>query len=255
MENSLKVEYVTLENLISPPWNPRYISEEEMESLVRSIREFGFVEPLVVRKETMEVLGGNQRLEAARRLGLQEVPVVFVSLPSDAKARALNLALNRISGQWDLAMLSQVLAEIQEEAPDDLILTGFREEELEELLGEIASTLEEAEDETTEPESEGEKEDTLPAHNERLVSYILRWGDLTEHTSPECYNRFVHAFDDWRRRVIDAPTLERFLLTLLGEEPVETEVEHGPTDSCPERVASDTPGAAVRKRRRTSRSP
>jgi ParB-like chromosome segregation protein Spo0J len=78
--------------------------ESEMAKLMRSIQQFGMVEPLVVRRSDRLVVGGNQRLEAARALGLEQAPVVLVEL-SDAEAKALNLALNKIQGTWDLPRL------------------------------------------------------------------------------------------------------------------------------------------------------
>jgi ParB/RepB/Spo0J family partition protein len=62
------------------PANPRRISDQELESLTRSIREFGLVDPIIARREDKTVIGGHQRLLAARRLGIKRVPVVFVDL-------------------------------------------------------------------------------------------------------------------------------------------------------------------------------
>jgi ParB/RepB/Spo0J family partition protein len=87
------------------PANPRRIGDAELESLTRSIREFGFVQPVVARREDQVVIGGHQRLVAARRLGIKTVPVVFLDL-SQEQARVLNLALNRISGTWNNRLLA-----------------------------------------------------------------------------------------------------------------------------------------------------
>jgi DNA modification methylase len=129
----VKTEYVPLDELIIDPANPRRISEDELISLTRSIREFGFVQPVIARRDDRVVIGGNQRVLAARKLGLKTVPVVLVDLPI-AKARALSLALNRISGTWDDELLGRLLQELSE-APDfELALTGFGEDELATLL-------------------------------------------------------------------------------------------------------------------------
>ena len=113
----LEILPLPVEELKPDPANPRRISDEELESLTRSIREFGLVEPVVVRKEDHVVIGGHQRLLAARRLGLKQVPVVLVDL-SQEQARLLNLALNRISGAWDQELLGRLLAELAD-VPDD----------------------------------------------------------------------------------------------------------------------------------------
>ncbi len=127
------VVQVALDDLHPDPANPRRISDAELESLTRSIREYGFVQPVLARREDRVVIGGHQRLIAARRLGFREVPVIWLDL-SPEKARALNLALNRISGTWDEELLARLLEEL-DSAPDvDLSLTGFSEDEVERLL-------------------------------------------------------------------------------------------------------------------------
>ncbi|MEK6618922.1 MAG: ParB N-terminal domain-containing protein, partial [Nitrospirota bacterium] len=84
-------------------YNPRSMSAHDFEGLKRSLREFGWVEPAVVNtspgRENV-IIGGHQRVRAAQALGQKTVPVVFVHVPP-AQEKLLNLALNRISGQWD----------------------------------------------------------------------------------------------------------------------------------------------------------
>ncbi|MFH1485104.1 MAG: ParB N-terminal domain-containing protein, partial [Chloroflexota bacterium] len=97
MKQDLAIEWVPIDQLRPDPANPRRISDAELETLTRSIQQFGFVDPVIARKEDCVVIGGHQRLLAARRLGLETVPVVFVNL-SIEQARLLNIALNKISG-------------------------------------------------------------------------------------------------------------------------------------------------------------
>jgi hypothetical protein len=66
----LTVEEVSIDLLRPDPANPRWIAQEELDSLERSIRQFGFVAPVLARKEDGTIIGGHQRLVAARRLGL-----------------------------------------------------------------------------------------------------------------------------------------------------------------------------------------
>jgi DNA modification methylase len=94
------------------------------------------VEPLVVRRSDQLVIGGNQRLETAKALGMVTVPVVYVEM-SDAEARALNLALNRIRGEWDLPKLGELLEDLQRLPEIDETLTGFGGEEIDALLAEL----------------------------------------------------------------------------------------------------------------------
>ncbi len=79
------------------------------------------------------VVGGHQRLVAARRLGLKTVPTIFVDLSAE-QAHLLNLALNRISGDWDEQLLTRLLADLQSADGVDLALSGFEDDEIKRLL-------------------------------------------------------------------------------------------------------------------------
>ena len=111
-DHDLAVVHVPIDDLRPDPANPRRISDAELDSLTRSIRQFGFVDPVIARRlRTRSVIGGHQRLLAARRLGLASVPVILLDLSGD-QARLLNLALNKISGSWDEELLARLLAEL-----------------------------------------------------------------------------------------------------------------------------------------------
>jgi DNA modification methylase len=127
------IQLVPIGDLRPDPFNPRKIGDAELERLTRSIQKFGFVDPVIVRFEDMTVIGGHQRTLAARRLGMSEVPAVLVDLSLD-DARLLNLALNKISGDWDQELLARLLADLNA-APDlDLTLSGFDDGEVAKLL-------------------------------------------------------------------------------------------------------------------------
>jgi DNA modification methylase len=128
-----EVSQVEIDQLRPDPANPRRISNAELEALTRSIREYGFVQPVLARKEDSTVIGGHQRLLAARRLGYKTVPVTFLDLTVE-QARVLNLALNKISGEWDEELLVRMLADLKPVEEIDLSLSGFSEDELEKLL-------------------------------------------------------------------------------------------------------------------------
>jgi DNA modification methylase len=130
---SLTVEEVPIDLLRPDPANPRRIGDEELEALTRSLRQFGFVQPVLARREDGTVIGGHQRLLAARRLGLATVPVTYLDL-SIEQARLLNLALNKISGSWDEQLLARLLADLQSSPQVDLSLSGFGEDEIADLL-------------------------------------------------------------------------------------------------------------------------
>jgi DNA modification methylase len=130
---SLTVEQVAIDLLSPDPTNPRRISEDELDALERSLRQFGFVQPVLARREDQTVIGGHQRLVAARRLGLATVPVTWLDVSME-QARLLGLALNKISGSWDDALLARLLADLQATPELDLTLSGFGEDEIGELL-------------------------------------------------------------------------------------------------------------------------
>lgn len=126
------VEQIPIERLRPDPANPRRIGDDELEALTRSIRQWGLVQPVLARRADGIVIGGHQRLVAARRLGLTSVPVIWLNLDAD-QTRLLGLALNRIAGTWDEQLLARLLGDLKAEAVD-LTLSGFGEDELKELL-------------------------------------------------------------------------------------------------------------------------
>ena len=134
----LTIEHVAIDDLRPEPSNPRRISDSELEALTRSIREFGFADPLLARREDRTVIGGHQRLVAARKLGLREVPVIFLDV-SAAQARLLNVALNQIGGEFDQELLARLLADLQDVPDVDLSLTGFADDEIQRLLKSLAA--------------------------------------------------------------------------------------------------------------------
>lgn len=128
-KRSLNLQKRRVEELNFYKGNPRKISPEILEKLKRSIQEFGYVDPLIINTKN-EVIGGNQRLKVLRELGIDEVECVVVDLPK-SKEKALNLALNKIQGEWDWELLKDFISDI--EMPD-FELTGFDEEEIADII-------------------------------------------------------------------------------------------------------------------------
>jgi DNA modification methylase len=132
-ETKMQIAHVAIDELKPDPANPRRISDTELEALTRSLREYGLVDPIIARREDRTVIGGHQRLLAARRLGMKTVPVILLDLTQE-QARVLNLALNKISGAWDEELLARMVADLSGVEELDLSLTGFDEDELDALL-------------------------------------------------------------------------------------------------------------------------
>ena len=131
----MEIVNVLIKDLKPNEKNPRRITKREMQKLIRSITEFGFVDPIIVNKNKARynvIIGGHQRVEAAKKLKLTEVPVTYVDM-NEEKEQLLNIALNEISGEWDDDKLLELLKELEERGVD-LTLTGFDEPILDEIL-------------------------------------------------------------------------------------------------------------------------
>jgi ParB-like chromosome segregation protein Spo0J len=131
----MEIKRIPVEQINPAPYNPRKDlkpGEPEYEKLRRSIQEFGFVEPLVWNKRTGNLVGGHQRLKVLIEQGVREVEVSVVDL-DDQRERALNIALNKISGDWDNEKLKDLLEEL-DTGDFDIELTGFTEAEIEDLM-------------------------------------------------------------------------------------------------------------------------
>ena len=131
----MQIEKLKTEQLIPSDYNPRKDlkpGDPEYDKLKRSIEQFGYVEPLIWNKVTGRVVGGHQRLKVLIDMGITEVECVVVELPED-KEKALNIALNKISGEWDKDKLALLIADLQG-ADFDVSLTGFDPAELDDLF-------------------------------------------------------------------------------------------------------------------------
>ena len=126
----MEIVKVDINELISPEYNPRQITNDEMEKLKNSINEFGYIAPIIVNKHNNHIVGGNQRYEALKSLGYTDVDVIFVDEPDSNREKALNIALNKISGEWDFVKLADIFDDF--ELNDfDISITGFDDLELE----------------------------------------------------------------------------------------------------------------------------
>lgn len=124
---------IEIEKLHDAEYNPRVRLQpgmKEYDQLMQSIEVYGEVEPVVWNERTGNVVGGHQRLAVLRDLGRKKVLCSVVDLTPDDE-KVLNLALNKIKGQWDYDKLEDLIREI-----DDTVLTGFTADEIYILLAE-----------------------------------------------------------------------------------------------------------------------
>lgn len=109
-KDRLTVIPVPIGSLRSAEYNPRKHSDKQMRDLMESVRKFGMVDPIIANSAKSRknvVIGGHFRLEAAKKLGMAEVPVVYLNIPDIEKEKELNLRLNKNTGDWDFEMLKE----------------------------------------------------------------------------------------------------------------------------------------------------
>ena len=159
------IEKIPIEKLIPADYNPRKDlkpGDAEYEKLKRSIKEFGYVEPIIWNKTTGNVVGGHQRLKVLLADGVKEIDCVVVEFDSE-KEKALNIALNKVSGEWDRDKLTALISDLQAE-DFDVTITGFDLAEIDELFKDILQ--------------DGVKDDDFDVDNELQKPAITKLGDL-----------------------------------------------------------------------------
>lgn len=161
----MQIEKKKVIDLVPADYNPRKDlkpGDKEYEKLKRSINEFGYVDPLIWNKRTSRLVGGHQRLKVLKDMGIDEVDVVVVDMDEE-KEKALNVALNKISGDWDKDKLMLLITDLQGE-DFDVSLTGFDPEELDDLFKDNMKN--------------GVKDDNFDVDKELKKSTMTKPGDL-----------------------------------------------------------------------------
>ena len=133
----LQVQYIDPQELKPFADNPRHHSERNIQDIQRSIKKFGFTNPILVRQEDNMVVAGHGRLESAQELGLEEVPVIYLDFSeNDAKLYAITDNRTAETSEWDLVALDELVQSLEMDE-DELPDTGFYADELEEILAEV----------------------------------------------------------------------------------------------------------------------
>ena len=159
--------------------------DKEYEKIKKSIQEFGYVEPIIVNYD-MTVIGGHQRLTVLKNLGYEEVQCVVVHIEDEHKVKALNIALNKITGAWNEQLLADLIVDLQS-VDFNVDLTGFEAPEVEQLFSKV--------------HNKKVKEDDFDVDGELAKPTVARAGDiwfLGDHrvicgdaTLPETYERLM----------------------------------------------------------------
>lgn len=141
-ESTMNIQKINILKLKPSEYNPRKDlkpEDEEYKKIKNSILEFGYVSPIIINSD-MTVIGGHQRLKVLKELGYEQIQCIIVNLDKN-KEKALNLALNKISGEWDDEKLEQILAELKE-TDIDMNITGFSNDEIDDILKEVLGSKE-----------------------------------------------------------------------------------------------------------------
>ena len=131
----MQIEKISISKLNPAKYNPRKDlkpGDAEYEKLKRSIEEFGYVEPIIWNKKTGNIIGGHQRFKLLKLMGYTEIECVVLALDK-LKEKALNVALNKIGGEFDIPLLTDLLKDLSD-SDFDATLTGFDLTEIDELF-------------------------------------------------------------------------------------------------------------------------
>ena len=171
----INISYIDPSSLSPAEYNPRKWDGAAISKLTDSIKRFGLVDPLIVNgapERANVVIGGHFRLEIAKRLRIDKVPVVYVNIPDIDTEKELNLRLNRNTGGWDMEMLKDFDIEM-------LLDIGFDDSDLESIWNETLG----AEDDEFDVQEELKKiktPKTKPGCIYSLGRHILGCGDATD---------------------------------------------------------------------------
>ena len=134
---TMEIKELPLKELKPAAYNPRKKlkkGDKEYEKIKQSLLKFGYVDPIIVN-EDLTVIGGHQRLTVLKDLDYETAKCVIVKLSKEDE-KALNIALNKITGQWDDTLLADLLLDLQE-SDFNLDLTGFEPPEIDEILSNV----------------------------------------------------------------------------------------------------------------------
>lgn len=134
---TMEIKELPLKELKPAAYNPRKKlkkGDKEYEKIKQSLLKFGYVDPIIVN-EDLTVIGGHQRLTVLKDLDYETAKCVIVKLSKEDE-KALNIALNKITGQWDDALLADLLLDLQE-SDFNLDLTGFEPPEIDNILSNV----------------------------------------------------------------------------------------------------------------------
>lgn len=173
--------------LIPASYNPRKKlkpGDAEYEKIKNSITEFGYVDPIIVNSD-MTIIGGHQRWSVLKALGYDEVDCVVIEIDK-TKEKALNIALNKVTGEWNKELLADLIKDLQS-LDYDVSMTGFEPPEIDELFNDVHSK------ETKEDDFDVDAELSKPTLTQKGDLWLLGRHRLIcgDATLPEVFNTLL----------------------------------------------------------------
>lgn len=183
----MELKKLPIASLIPAEYNPRKAlkpGDKEYEKIKNSIQEFGYCEPVIVNAD-MTIIGGHQRVTVLQDLGYTEIDCIVIDIDK-TKEKALNIALNKITGEWNKELLADLIADLQD-SDFDVSFTGFEPPEIEQLMNSVHDKEIEEDDFDVEAELEA------PAMSKEGDLWILGNHRLLcgDSTLPESYDRLM----------------------------------------------------------------
>ena len=146
----MNIEEININQIKPAKYNPRKITDNELNKLKKSIQEYGLVDPLIINLNNMTIIGGHQRYkilqEENNKTGKYETLQLYkmgdvgwvytdetLTIPTESYEKGLNIALNKISGEWDYTKLNKLMDELLEDKTFNINLTGFNDLDMESL--------------------------------------------------------------------------------------------------------------------------
>ena len=186
--SAMQWKTLSVDALRPAAYNPRKklkAGDKEYEKIKNSILEFGYVEPIIVNYD-MTVIGGHQRLTVLKDLGYTEVQCVEVHIEDENKVKALNIALNKITGAWNEQLLADLIVDLQA-ANFNTDFTGFEAPEIEQLFSKVLNK------DITEDDFDVEAELQKPTMSQAGDVWLLGRHRLVcgDSTLPETYTKLM----------------------------------------------------------------
>ena len=177
------IEKVEPSEIIPYSNNPKSHPEEQVDKIASSIKNYGFVQPIVVDQDN-EVIIGHGRLQAAKKLDLEKVPVIKHEDLTESEIKALRLADNRIAeSEWEDEKLAVELEQLTESDDYEELIHGFNEDEMSEYLDSLTNEEDLEEPDTEDPEQV--ETDIQEGEVFKLGEHRLMCGDATNEEHVE----------------------------------------------------------------------